>query len=163
MPWLVPHAAAIGFRRLTRDTEVPDQGPACCQLLLILWEADRLACCVQTGSITAVQAVSHGTAPLVDRSLITGAVKAVPLERRIIGVFDNGRISQGLHQPAGEFFSVFKVNDLHGIIIPLVSKQEDFKIWRLSVLVGSGFPDVNAAPCLNINTKVMHIGSSLSG
>ena len=163
MPRLIPGPAAIGFCWLTRNTEVPDQSPACRQFLFILREADCLACGVQSGSISAVQAVGHGTAPLVDRSLITGTIKTVPFECCIIGVFDNRRISQGLHQPAGEFFSVFKVNDLHGIIVPLVSKQEDLKIWRLSVLVGSGFPNINAAPCLNINTKVMHIGSSLSG
>ena len=96
MPWLVPCPSPIGPGWLAGYTEIPYQSLADRKLLLVLRQPDGPSRGIQAGGVSAVQAVGHGAAPLLDRCLITGAVQAVPFERRVISVLNYIGVPQGI-------------------------------------------------------------------
>ena len=96
VPRLVPGPSPVALCRLAGYAEIPDQRLADRQLLLVLRQANRFACCVQAGRIAAIQPMRHGAAPLIQRRCISGPVKAIPFECRVVGVLNYIGVPQGL-------------------------------------------------------------------
>lgn len=152
---LVPGAVPVGPGGLTGDTEVPDQGLAYRKLLLVLGQADGLSGGIQPGRIPAVQAVYHGTAPLLQRCFIARPVQAVPLKCRIVRMLDYSRIAQHPQDTSRYRFPTGKVYDLYRKRINLVSEQEDPEIRGLGVFIEPCLANIHAAACFNVYAQMV--------
>ena len=156
MPRLVPGTVPVGLCWPAGDTEIPDQRLSGSQLLLVLGKADGFSGRVQSGRVSAVQTMGHGTAPLLQRGPVPGPVQAVPLKCRVIRMFRDIRISKHPDRMFRDLLPLGKIDDLHRIPVFLEGKQEDAEIGGLGVFIQPCLPDVHAASCFDIDAELFH-------
>ena len=152
--WKVTGALTVGFCRRTGLTEIFDEFLALGQLLLFKPKhgTDTLKGKRQTHRGSP----NHGAAPGFRVKVIPCGIPQMSgqtdaFKVGIEGPFDNGIVRQCRNDLGGNLLTAGKVDQLNGIAVYAVGKEQNFKYGRLHIAIHPGLGEILIAVGLYIN------------